>query len=222
MRKQGFTLIELLVVVAIISILAMIALPNFLEAQVRAKISRSCAEMNVYATALDLYFLDNNSYIPSACPDMDRANAHATLKWYASLTTPIPYLTSIPGDPFSRISDSRLDDWIGPVPYHIYTGPGRAIANSTEAETLTRSQYLIASMGPNLQDETHVQTVAGVDFTLTCVHNGVTSDLATYGTSYDSTNGTRSLGDLYKTNGAGCGLYGEGPCTEPSLPTNPG
>ena len=38
--KAGFTLIELLVVVAIILILIAIALPNFLEAQTRSKISR--------------------------------------------------------------------------------------------------------------------------------------------------------------------------------------
>jgi len=226
MRKLGFTLIELLVVVAIISILAMIALPNFLEAQIRAKVSRACAEMNVYAAALDLYYLDNSSYIPSACPDMNRPNADGTLRWYVCLTTPIAYLTGLPGDPFGQISDSPPLDWIGPVPYHIYTGPGRAVTDSTDRDSLTRCQYLIASMGPNLQNETHVQTVAGVEFMLTCVHNGATAAQATYGTPYDGTNGTRSLGDLYKTNGTGCGLYGGGPCTEPSgdtsLPTNPG
>ena len=47
-------MIELLIVVAIIAILALIAVPNFLEAQVRAKVSRVKSDMRNVATALEV------------------------------------------------------------------------------------------------------------------------------------------------------------------------
>ncbi|MEO8376979.1 MAG: prepilin-type N-terminal cleavage/methylation domain-containing protein, partial [Candidatus Sumerlaeota bacterium] len=60
--KKGFTLIELLIVVAIIAILAAIAVPNFLEAQTRSKVSRVKADMRSIATAVEAYRIDNNTY----------------------------------------------------------------------------------------------------------------------------------------------------------------
>lgn len=60
--KQAFTLIELLIVVAIIAILAAIAVPNFLEAQTRAKNSAARADMRSLATAIESYFVDHNKY----------------------------------------------------------------------------------------------------------------------------------------------------------------
>src|SRR5271156_4666163 len=61
-NKKGFTLIELLIVVAIIAILAAIAIPNFLQAQVRAKVSRTQADMASMATAIEAYCVDNSWY----------------------------------------------------------------------------------------------------------------------------------------------------------------
>jgi prepilin-type N-terminal cleavage/methylation domain-containing protein len=64
--KKGFTLIELLIVVAIIAILAAIAVPNFLEAQVRSKVSRVKADQRSLATGIEAYFVDNNQYPAAA------------------------------------------------------------------------------------------------------------------------------------------------------------
>jgi len=63
-RRKAFTLIELLIVVAIIAILAAIAVPNFLEAQIRAKVSRVKNDMRTNATGLEAYAVDYGKYIP--------------------------------------------------------------------------------------------------------------------------------------------------------------
>lgn len=64
-HRAAFTLIELLIVVAIIAILAAIAVPNFLEAQTRAKVSRAKAEMRVVAGALEAYAADWGRHPPN-------------------------------------------------------------------------------------------------------------------------------------------------------------
>ena len=96
---KGFTLIELLIVVAIIAILAAIAIPNFLMAQTRSKVSRVKADMRSLATAIESYQLDNNYYpIGFGYPE----------GWVryrlARITTPIAYMTSLPGDPFTPLN----------------------------------------------------------------------------------------------------------------------
>ncbi len=94
MIRKAFTLIELLIVVAIIAILAAIAVPNFLEAQTRAKVARVVADMRTVATAIESYKIDTNKYPFDFAGDV----------WYAyylnqGLTTPISYL------PNARLED---------------------------------------------------------------------------------------------------------------------
>ena len=62
-KKQAFTLIELIIVVAIIAILAAIAIPNFLEAQTRAKVARVQSDMRTIGMALETYRVDTNLYV---------------------------------------------------------------------------------------------------------------------------------------------------------------
>jgi prepilin-type N-terminal cleavage/methylation domain-containing protein len=61
-RIKGFTLIELLIVIAIILILIAIALPNFLEAQIRARVTKANGEMRSLSTAV----FDYNTALISA------------------------------------------------------------------------------------------------------------------------------------------------------------
>ena len=60
--QRGFTLIELLIVVAIIAILAAILIPNFLRARLQARISATKGNIKNIATALESYFVDNDTY----------------------------------------------------------------------------------------------------------------------------------------------------------------
>ena len=96
MKSRGFTLIELLIVVAIIAILAAIAVPNFLEAQVRAKVSRAQNDMRMLATAIESYHVDNACY-PR---DPPVGTCIIVSDGLSELTTPIAYITSFPADVF--------------------------------------------------------------------------------------------------------------------------
>jgi len=57
-KSKGFTLIELMVVIVIIGILVAIALPNFIAAQDRAKLSSVKANMHTLQTIAETYAVD--------------------------------------------------------------------------------------------------------------------------------------------------------------------
>jgi prepilin-type N-terminal cleavage/methylation domain-containing protein len=61
---RAFTLIELLIVIAIILILISIALPNFLEAQVRAKVTATRGNLKSFDSAIHAFVLDNGDVPP--------------------------------------------------------------------------------------------------------------------------------------------------------------
>ena len=97
-ETRGFTLIELLIVVAIIGILAAIAVPNFLNAQTRAKIAKAEGDMKNMETALESYKLDNGIYPP--WHNMDGTRRNPVNRRLNPLTSPVAYMASVPLDPF--------------------------------------------------------------------------------------------------------------------------
>jgi prepilin-type N-terminal cleavage/methylation domain-containing protein len=116
LRTSGFTLIELLIVIAIILILIAIALPNFLDAQARAKVTQTEADMRTMEYAIEAYALDWKEYIGNF--------------QLAKLTTPIAYITSMPEDPFGPIDSNDngysqvLAAYGAPIKrFYVYHGP---------------------------------------------------------------------------------------------------
>lgn len=177
MQGKAFTLIELLIVVAIIAILAAIAVPNFLEAQTRSKVSRVEADMRTIATALESYQVDNNRY-PIAY-NSDGGFFIPFGERLIPLTTPISYLSSIPSDPFREVrrpDDPSFDylDWENTNSFAVIDliwapFPGHPSENKTG--------WHLSSAGP---DQIEALSLPGTALT------------------YDPTNGTISDGDIHR------------------------
>ena len=60
--KKGFTLVELVVVIAILGILAGLAIPRFVNANMAARGSKILADMNACESAINIYYVKNGDY----------------------------------------------------------------------------------------------------------------------------------------------------------------
>lgn len=171
--RAGFTLIELLIVVAIIAILAAIAVPNFLEAQVRSKISRGLADMRSLRVALEAYCVDAQKYPPS-WPYDNGVNPLLPRLW--RLSTPVAYITSCPSDVFTNRWDPLIPGVMHP-PYHY--------VSSTDERAWVESNYTTWALGAPCPEQIK-WNIRGF---------GPNNQLD-HGYPYDATNGTTSLGDI--------------------------
>ena len=185
---KGFTLIELLVVVAIIGILAAIALPNFLEAQVRAKVSRAESDMRTIAIALETYRVDHNDYIPENYDSPLLVDVWGNFVLPNAiklklLTTPIAYLTTPPRDPFDPGDDPV--NQVEPHTYHYASRndplyPGARFFDGGGSNLEKRPcHWILQSYGPDRGVDKHESSFWQFP-------------------RYDPTNGTVSIGNILR------------------------
>ena len=200
---RGFTLIELLIVVAIIAILAAIAVPNFLEAQVRSKVARVRSDQRAIAGALESYYTDYNDFPESPWDEGSLVEA------LSALTTPVAYITSLQfPDPFM---DKTLQNGpgnffppgsVGSYRYFPYDGYW---AISCHPDFI-RQALVINSFGPdnraNYVEHLPYMALQNPSWKPVGQEPWYTGTINHYvDMIYDSTNGTRSAGDIPRFGG---------------------
>ncbi|MCC6546013.1 prepilin-type N-terminal cleavage/methylation domain-containing protein [Candidatus Sumerlaeota bacterium] len=221
LKKTGFTLIELLIVVAIIAILAAIAVPNFLEAQTRAKVTRVKADHRAIAVAMEAYHVDNNHYPDQASKtnpgdpypsDPTRVYGREGQPPIAfQLSTPLAYLSSTVAvfkDPFfvgfgknntSVVNDTRYynysGDYFGGRVYDAAQDGSPAQFDATSAVLRQVAGWHLRSRGPDNDYERRVDGWADL-IRYRGQHGTGSTGVGGISAVYDPTNGTVSSGDL--------------------------
>jgi len=206
MKNKAFTLIELLIVVAIIAILAAIAVPNFLEAQTRAKVSRVKSDMRTTNIGLEAYVIDNNNYpgdVHAIASGGPRFNSfHGRLSY---ITSPVAYISTVPGDLFATVFESETT----PNSTGLFSGQSYRVNGSPSGDLELPMTFDYARFDNDLDSTTVWRRISSsptsVRWALSSVGPDADYDSKVYlGFSdlvlYDSSNGTISRGQIVRTN----------------------
>lgn len=188
--KRAFTYIELTLVGAIVAVLAAIAVPNFLEARIRAAVSRSKNDLALVKMGVEAYRLEQRRYPMNAVAGVPSPGD------LVAITTPIAYMASLPRDFFTtnesgkRGASRQTDDAATLNYYNAFQVRGEAGLQFTGDENPLGGGYiagLLWGLGPAtaypLDPATSPTKISA---------EGVAELIA-----YDPTNGTTSRGDIY-------------------------
>ncbi|MDX2176891.1 MAG: prepilin-type N-terminal cleavage/methylation domain-containing protein [Candidatus Sumerlaeia bacterium] len=204
MTRRAFTLVELLITVAVVAILAAIALPNFLEAQTRAKVGAAISNLRTVGNALHAYRVDNSDWPPTEPVLPHDPLAILADFQLAPLTTPVAYLgRGSFGDPFgvARIYTAAGG---GPATGFFPPNPNEALLYQNFRSTAARRfgeprgpvGWGLVSIGPDIEDSLGAYCrLDPREFRLWFPYS---VGLGPVDTLYDPTNGTTSPGDIVR------------------------
>ncbi|HOZ36704.1 MAG TPA: prepilin-type N-terminal cleavage/methylation domain-containing protein [bacterium] len=100
-NKKGFTLIELLVVIAIIGLLATLSVVALNNARMKSRDAKRVSDIKQVQTALELYFVDQNSYPTGSATVLGSTGADtlSSTSGFASAAAGTTYMGQVPAEP---------------------------------------------------------------------------------------------------------------------------
>lgn len=218
-RRGGVTLTELLVVVALVGILALLAIPNFLDSRIRAQVSRAKGDFYAVGTALEMYRMEHGRF-PKGNHSSRVLNPVPVRYGYKPtlerLTTPVPYLQgeAVFFDIFKaqwRYGGDSLEDRdpIDVPPGSLFNKQlyWYAARNATGAAEWDQKDdpdplwYYLESAGPDLAHHNAGAFLYNIRRDTPAARGRVAKMI------YDPTNGSLSRGSIWRAGGAPSG-YG--------------